>query len=174
VTERFVSQRLDPDRHDAGAFRSGESALDDWLRDHAATEDRRGHSRTWVLVDKHGRVVAYYTLSAHKLAREAVPTKIARGGPQEIPATLIGKLALSADLRGRGLGALLLADALERVVIASRQVAVKLVVVDALHEQVAAWYERLGFVRMPGSLVLVQRVRDIAAARDDAMSRDQG
>lgn len=77
---------------------------------------------------------------------------------------LIGKLAMHSDLRGQGFGALLLADALERIVIASHQVAAKVVVVDALSERVAAWYESLGFIRVPGSLVLVQRIVDIAAA----------
>ena len=163
---RFRSERFDPERHDVSEFLSGEPSLDQWLRDNAAVEDRRGHSRAWVWSVDGGRVVGYYTLTAHKVAREAVPGKVGRGGPREIPAALIGKLALSSDLRGRGLGSLLLADALDRIVVASQQVATRLVVVDALNEKVAAWYESLGFVRVPGSLVLVQRVADIAAARN--------
>lgn len=165
MTERFFSRRFDPESHDAAAFESGESALDHWLRENAAIEDRRGHSRTWVWTDESGRLVGYYTLTAHRIARESVPTKVGRGGPREIPAVLIGKLALGRELRGQGWGALLLADALERIVVASQQVAAKLVVVEALNEGVARWYEGLGFIRIPGKLVLVQRVTDIAVAR---------
>lgn len=146
-------------------FASGEPALDDWLREHAATEARRDHSRTFVWTTDTARVVGYYTLAAHKVARDEVPTRIGRGGPREIPATLIAKLALSDELRGRGLGAVLLADALDRVVVAAEQVGAKLIVVDALHEQVAGWYEALGFTRAPGSLVLVLKISDAAASR---------
>ncbi len=42
--------------------------------------------------------------------------------------------------------------------------AARLVVVEALHEQVAQFYESLGFRRVPGSLLLVQKVADIEAA----------
>lgn len=165
MSEPYRSQRLDPVRHDTSAFVSGVAALDSWLCEHAANEDRRGHCRTWVWVDTDGTIVGYYTLSAHKVAREQVPSKMGRGGPREIPATLIGKLALRLELRRSGLGALLLADALDRLVDASQIVGARLVVVDALTERVALWYESLGFRRVPESLLLVQKVADIAAAR---------
>ena len=77
---------------------------------------------------------------------------------------LLARLALSESLRGRNLGEVLLADALSRVVAATRIVAARVVVVDALHEKVAAFYERLGFRRVPDSLVLVQKIADIEAA----------
>ncbi len=170
MTERFHSAHFDPERHDASGFASGEPALDDWLREHAATEARRGHSRTFVWTTETARVVGYYTLAAHKVARDEVPTRIGRGGPREIPATLIAKLALSDELRGRGLGAVLLADALDRVVVAAEQVGAKLIVVDALHEQVAGWYEALGFRRVPDSLILVLKISDASASRARAAS----
>jgi len=58
----------------------------------------------------------------------------------------------------------LVADALARVVEATQTVAARLVVVDALHERVAGFYESLGFRRLPNSLILVQKVSDIEAA----------
>jgi len=115
-------------------------------------------------VDDSDRVVGYYALAAHKVSREHVPTGIGRGGPIEIPAVLLAKLALTSSLRGSGLGAILVADALQRVVHATRTVGARLVVVDALSEKVAQFYEILGFRRIPGSLLLVQRVSDVAAA----------
>ena len=69
---------------------------------------------------------------------------------------------LTVSLRsGQGLGAVLVADALQRVGDATRTVAARLVVVDALHERVARFYEALGFRRIPASLLLVQKVADI-------------
>lgn len=82
----------------------------------------------------------------------------------EIPAVLLARLALSESLHGQGLGAVLVADALQRVVDATRTVAARLVVVDALHERVARFYETLGFRRIPASLLLVQKVADIESA----------
>nr|WP_281728218.1 GNAT family N-acetyltransferase [Cellulomonas denverensis] len=136
------------------------------MREHAAVSSHRGTARTWVWVDSGGRVVGYYALTAHKIAREQVPSRIGRGGPAEIPAVLLARLALAEHLRGQGWGAVLVADALGRVVAATRTVAARVVVVDALAEPVARFYEGLGFRRVPGSLRLVQKIADIEAALD--------
>src|SRR6266496_5898248 len=97
----FRSERLDPERHDVRDFTCGESSLDTWLREQAVPATVRRTARTWVWVDQAGAEVAYYALAAHKVAREDVPTKIGRGGPTEIPAVLLARLALSGSLRGR-------------------------------------------------------------------------
>lgn len=155
----FRSERLDPERHDVRGFTCGEVSLDTWLREQAVPAT----ARTWVWVDQHGAVVGYYALAAHKVAREDVPTNIGRGGPTEIPAVLLARLALSESLRGHGLGAVLVADALARIIDATRTVAARLVVVDALHQRVAQFYESLGFRHIPDSLLLVQKLTDIEA-----------
>lgn len=136
--------------------------MDAWLLENAADAARRNTAVTWVWTDDE-RVVAYYSLSAHKVARDDVPRALGRGGPVEIPAVMVGKLALDKTLQGRGLGGALLADALTRIVSATQVVAARVVVVDALNEDVAEFYERFGFSRVPGSLRLVRRIRDIAA-----------
>lgn len=160
----YRSERLDPERHDLREFSCGEASLDLWLREQAVSATARRTARSWVWVDDDGAIVGYYALAAHRVAREDVPNKIGRGGPVEIPAVLLARLALSESLRGDGLGAVLLADALERIVNATQTVAARLVVVDALHERVAKFYESLGFRRIPNSLLLVQKVTDIEAA----------
>ncbi|MDQ6752033.1 MAG: GNAT family N-acetyltransferase [Actinomycetota bacterium] len=160
----YRSERFDPERHDVRGFSCGEASLDTWLREQAVPATDRRTARTWVWVDQGGVVGAYYALAAHKVAREAVPVRVGRGGPAEIPAVLLARLALSEPLRGQGLGEVLVADALARVVDATQTVAARLVVVDALHERVARFYESLGFRRIPGSLLLVQKLTDIEAA----------
>lgn len=164
---RFTSVPLDQ-AHDTRGFGCGEDSLDSWLAEHAHGEIRRGTARVWVWLDATGRVVAYYSLSASKVSREDVPAQIGRGGPREIPAVLVGRLALDRSLRGQNLGEVLLADALSRIVDATRTVAARLVVVDALHEKAAAFYERYGFRRIPDSLRLVQKIADIAASHDQS------
>jgi predicted GNAT family N-acyltransferase len=110
-----------------------------------------------------GRVVAYYALAAHQVQREALPQSIGRGSLNNIPAVLLGKFALTRHLQGRGLGAELLVDALERVVAATQIVAARLVVVDADNEDIVGFYERFGFLRTsPESNRLVRKVSDVA------------
>ena len=101
----FRSERLDPESHDVRDFTCGEASLDTWLCVQAVAATARRTARTWVWVDPAGVVVGYYALAAHKIAREDVPPKIGRGGPSEIPAVLLARLALSSSLRGQGLGA---------------------------------------------------------------------
>ena len=60
--------------------------------------------------------------------------------------------------------AVLLAEALGRVIAATETVAARFVVVDPIDEQAAGFYAHHGFRRIPGSLRLVQKVSDIAAA----------
>jgi len=166
---RFVSEVLDPARHIVDPFRCGEPGLDDWLRLHAAHAARMDTARTFVWCDRGGAdqdmVRAYYALSAHLLASTEVPAKIARGGPRHLPAVLLAKLALSVELRGRGLGVQLLVDALRRVVAASQQgPAVRVVIVDAITAAAAQFYQRFGFVPVPGNATrLVQKMSVIQA-----------
>ena len=167
MTDEFRSERLDPQRHDLSDSSCGEESLDLWLREQTVAASKRDTARTWVWIDEGGRVVGYYALSAHKVARERGISKEGRGGPAEAPAVLLAKLALAEHLRGRGLGAVLVADALARVVVATQTVAARLVVVDALTERIAQFYESLGFRRVPGSLLLVQRIADIERAFHD-------
>ena len=158
----YRSEPFDPDRHDVADFSCGEATLDVWLGEQAMAAADRRTARTWVWVDQAAAVVGYYALAAHRVAREDVPSTIGRGGPTEIPAVLLARLALSEPLRGNRLGEVLVADALARIVAATQTVAARLVVVG--HERVAQFYESLGFRRLPGSLLLVQTIADIEAA----------
>lgn len=163
---QYRSEALDPARHDLDAFTSTAPSLDDWLRDHAALAEKRGTGRTFVWIEPPGEtVLAYYTLVGRVVQRDAAPAKtIGRGLPLEIPAILLARLALSTTLHGHGHGRALLADALSRALAASRLVAARFVVVDALDENAASFYEHFGFRRVPGTMKLLQKMTDIEAA----------
>jgi predicted N-acetyltransferase YhbS len=77
---------------------------------------------------------------------------------------LLARLALDQSLHGQGLGGALLADALERIVAATETVAARFVVVDAMDDSAADYYEHHGFRRVPDTRRLVQKLTDIAAA----------
>lgn len=163
----YRSEPLDPARHDLNALACGEPTLDGWLREQAAGAAARRVARTfvWVQSDRDPeRVVGYYSLTRHRLVRDDLPRSIGRGSPTEIPAVLLARLALDGTHQGGGNGGALLADALARIVVATDIVAARFVVVDALHERAAGFYEHHGFRRIPGSRRLVQKVSDIAAS----------
>lgn len=160
----FVSETL-AEHHLLEEFASGNHALDDWLHHHARYAQSMRTARTFVWHGGDKVVVAYFSLAAHLVVRADLPPRLGRGSPDAIPAVLLARLALDRSLQGQGLGGELLVDALSRAVQASDVAAARLVVVDAIDEAAAAFYEHHGFVAVPGNRQrLVQKVNDIAAA----------
>lgn len=66
-----------------------------------------------------------------------------------IPTILIARLAVDRSYQRRRLGSRLLAEALRRAVVASDAAAARLVVVDAINEDAAAFYRRWAFIEVP-------------------------
>lgn len=126
--------------HDLSGFDCGEPALNDWLRDRALKNESR-FSRTYVVCD--GRqVVAYICISAGAVERSAAPGKLRRNAPDAIPVSVIGRLAVSRDYAGRGLGADILSDALRRVALASQSIGIGAVMVHAKNDTAKRFYLR--------------------------------
>jgi predicted N-acetyltransferase YhbS len=134
--------------HDLESFTSGNNELDGWLRLHARNATGQG-TRTLVVMDEGDTIVGYFAIAPHVLDRGDAPRKVGRGAPRQIPAILLAKLALSADLHGQGLGAELLVRALDTIIDAARAAGGKIVVVDAIDEGAAAFYRHHDFEPLP-------------------------
>jgi len=63
---------------------------------------------------------------------------------------LLGRLAVDQAFRGQGLGAILLSDSCQKVVSASRALAVATILVDAKDAPAAEFYRHFDFVPLPG------------------------
>jgi predicted GNAT family N-acyltransferase len=63
-----------------------------------------------------------------------------------MPAVLLGRLARDGSQRGKGLGEALLVNAMKRSLLASQEVAMYALVVDAKNEQAKAFYQTYGFI----------------------------
>lgn len=137
--------------HDRSRFSCGEAELDDWFRRRAGQDERRNIARVFVAVDSELGIVGFYSLSSFRLDFADLPEEIARKLPRYdgIPAALIGRLARDTRVRGKGVGDLLVADAVRRILSAARSLAVFTIMVDAKDERAATFYERLGFRRFP-------------------------
>lgn len=144
----LVVEQLKPRRHDREGFACGEPTLDAYLRQQAAQHHRDGISTTHVLVDDADPacILGYYSLSAAQLLltdlqeadRKRLPT-------YPVPAIRMGRLAVSASEQGKGHGDYLLAHAVARSLGLREQLGVRVLLVDALHEDAARFYRAYGF-----------------------------
>jgi GNAT superfamily N-acetyltransferase len=141
------SERFDATRHDVTGFRCGNELLDRWLVRYAGQNQRRDSARTFVAATTDQRVYGYYTLLAGQLDHHEATPESSKGLSQHfpIPVAILARLAVDAGEQGQGIGAALLNDALMRIVRASEEVAVRAVVVHAVDEGAARFYERFGF-----------------------------
>lgn len=163
---RLLLERLDA-HHDVSTFDSGNEVLDAWLRGHALAAQRMDSARTFVAT-RSGRVVGYFSLTMGSVLRAEAPAKLVRGMPAyPVGMVLLARLAVDRSEQGRGFGATLLAEALRKAVAAGEVAAARLIVVDAVDDDAAAFYERYGFVRTPEDpLRLYRRMKDIRASLD--------
>jgi predicted GNAT family N-acyltransferase len=134
--------------HDRTAFRSGVLELDEYFHHQAGQDARRRIAAPFVLVDVHGSILGYYTLSAYSIRLDALPNVISKRLPRYplIPATLLGRLAVSAACRGQRLGRFLLMDALHRSWRNTTEVASVGVVVEALDDAARSFYLHHEFI----------------------------
>jgi GNAT superfamily N-acetyltransferase len=138
-------------KHDRRAFSSGVATLDDWFHLRAGQDEKRNVARVFVAIDDRLGVVGFYSLSTFTLTIIDLPTEHAKRLPRYdlIPAALIGRLARDQRVRGQGVGDLLLADAVRRILSAASTLAVFAIVVEAKDEKAAAFYRDFGFLPFP-------------------------
>lgn len=103
------------ERHDCSGFDCGKSALNDWLKSHALSNQSKGFSRVIVVADDN-RVIAFYGIAPTTVAPAQLSRAIRTGRhPDPVPAILLGQFAVDLAFAGRGVGSALLRDALLRV-----------------------------------------------------------
>ena len=145
--------------HERNGFSCGIDSLDRYLWTQANQDVRRKANGVFILVEpeKPNVILGYYTLCATGLPQGNVPVAARKHVPRYplVSATLIGRLAVSEARQGERLGAMLLADAVRRAYRSAETIGSSMLVVDAINERVAAFYEGNGFVRLPDSLRLV-------------------
>ena len=135
-------------RHDRAAFSSGLPELDHYLTRQAGQDVRRRIARVFVCTAGDAdAVLGFYTLSALSIDLTSPPERRSRKLPRHpVPCALVGRLAIDRSAHGRGLGRMLLADAVVRTVAASDTVAMHALIVDAANADAKRFYERFGFM----------------------------
>jgi predicted GNAT family N-acyltransferase len=143
---------LDSKKHDRSSFTCGVDSLDDYIKNRASQELKKLVSTPYVLTDSPERqVLGYYCLSSYSIASTELEESTAKKLPKYplLPAIMLGRLAVDSGYQGKGYGDLLVADALKRSLALSKQLASFAVVVDAIDQGVAKFYQRHGFIEFP-------------------------
>ena len=149
--------------HDRSSFTCGVDSLDRYLKTQAGQDIRRKANAVFILTEpgEPARMLGYYTLCAMTISQGDVPEEARKHVPRYplVSATLIGRLAVARERQGQFMGAVLLADALQRAFESASTVGSSMVMVDALDEPAAGFCAAHGFVRLPDSLRLVLPMR---------------
>ncbi|MBZ0241897.1 MAG: GNAT family N-acetyltransferase [Bacteroidales bacterium] len=149
ITESLNSE------HRKKKFSCGKALLDNYLLMQANQDIKRKIAACFVFVDNETKLIkGYYTLSNNSIFSEIIPEKYRKKLPKSytsIPTTWLGRLAIDNRFQGKGIGKILLIDALLRCYEASKKMGSYAVVVDPLDEDALSFYAKYGFTLLPDS-----------------------
>ena len=136
-------------------FLCGKVILDNYLQKLAVQDIKRRLAVCFILPDENNQIKGYYTLSNDSILQKNLPEEIKKKLPQsytKIPVTLLGRLAVDQKYQGKGIGELLLLDALKRSYdVSANSIASLAIVVDPLDEAAFRFYKKYGFIALPDS-----------------------
>lgn len=135
-------------QRDRRTFTCGSPDLDRYFREQVGQDVRRRVAVCFVAVASDGAVAGFYTLAATSLAFDSLSPERAKPLPRYpvLPAILLGRLAVSLAHRRLGLGAALVADAIQRAT--GSDIAGFAMVVEAKDVAAEQFYTHLGFERL--------------------------
>lgn len=140
--------------HKKESFNCGKALLDNYLHKQAKQDVKRMLSACFVLSDDENNIKGYYTLSSSSVERNLLPEEIVKKLPPsylDLPVILLGRLAISQNYQGQGIGETLLIDALKRSYSVSKEVGSMAVIVDPLDKDAVRFYEKYEFIALPDS-----------------------
>lgn len=141
--------------HHREIFDCGNELLNNYLKTQAGQDFKRKLSVCFVLSDSERKnVVGYYTLSNSSIPLTSFPEHIRRKFPRSyasIPATLLGRLAIDKAHQNKGIGKVLLIDALKRSFETAKKIGSFAVVVDPIDSEAEAFYQKYDFIKLPDS-----------------------
>jgi GNAT superfamily N-acetyltransferase len=143
-------ERLDK-KHPRRQFRCGEDRVDDWLATKALQHQEKHLSVTKVLCDESGGIAGYYTLATGQVDFGDLPAALSKQLPRRaLPVAVLAWLGVSSAHQQRGLGKLLLAQALRDCHEAGQIFAFVAVILDCLNDTAKAFYQHWDFAELPG------------------------
>lgn len=145
--------RLEPlgREHPRRQFHCGEELVDDWLVSKALQNQQKHLSVTKVLLDDTEVIAGYYTLATGQVDFADLPAEVVKRLPRrQLPVAVLAWLGVSTAHQGKGLGRLLLAQALRDCHEAGKTFAFIAVVLDCISDAAKEFYKRWDFEELPG------------------------
>lgn len=149
---------------DRACFESGADELDGWFAKYAWENQRANNAVTYVSMLEE-RVVGYYAIAAAGVSHAGAGEEFSRRRPDPIPCVLLARLAVDRRAQGKGVGAALFRDALERALSVSQGMGAACLLIHCRDESARAFYLRhVDAIRSPiDELQLVVPMKAIAA-----------
>ncbi len=137
--------------HPRKPFRCGVPEVDDWLTTKSLQHQDKHLSTTKVLVDTSGQLAGFFTLATAQVDFGDLPHDLARHLPRrQLPVAVLAWLGVHQAYQQRGLGDLLLAQALRDCFEAGQTFAFVAVILDCVDDRAKAFYQRWDFQELPG------------------------
>ena len=158
-------EAFDPGLHDTKDFRCGSDSQDNFLRRTAKRQQRDGYTRLYVATDtaqagEPRACLGFYAINAHAIGVADVPPDAAAPrAPRSnlIPGVFLSHLAVDGSHQGKGLGRILLVDAMQQCQRAGQILGVRLMLLDvagaagdAERARLHSFYASMGFRPLPG------------------------
>ena len=110
------------------------------------------------------RVVGYYSIAAGAIAVTEAPGRVRRNMPDPIPMAVLGRLAIDQGWQDKGLGRLMLRDAVLRCCQAAEIVGMRGILVHVISPAAKRFYETFGFRESPANpMTLMLSLNDALA-----------
>ena len=146
----YLTSPLSP-KHDRTGFRCGIPSLDAYFQTQVSQDMKKKLAACFVIIDHQNQISGYYTLSSASVPVEKAPEEIKKKIPRaytEIPAILLGRLAVDRTMQGKGLGERLLIDAMKRALEISAMLGSMALIVDPIDAQARSFYRKYGFISL--------------------------
>lgn len=142
-------------KHNRKDFDCGKELLNNYLRTQAGQDVKRRLSACFFMADNETKVIqGYYTLSNNSIPLSSFSEQIQNKLPKSyksIPTTLLGRLAIDKKFQGKGIGKILLIDALRRSYEISNKIGSFGIIVDPIDEEAKNFYKKYDFIELPDS-----------------------
>ncbi len=153
--------------HKKEKFSCGNTPLDNYLHKQASQDIKRKLCACFVMeAETHKTIKGYYTLANTSIDKQLIPANaLKKLSPpyKSLPATLLGRLAVDTQFQGKGIGALLLIDALKRSFqVAAHSIGSCAIIVDPIDIKAIEFYKKYGFILLPDSGKLFLPMKTVA------------
>lgn len=151
--------------HAVDSFDCGQDNLNRYLKQYALMSQRADGAKTYVgLCDE--TIIGYYTLVVGNVAYEDAAERLTKGLSRDpVPVMLLARLATNLTWQGKGVGAALLRDAMQRTIQVSEIAGLRAFLVHAKDDKAKQFYEHFNFSPSPTDpyhlYLLVKDIRKI-------------